>query len=154
MGGDTSQHKVITTHCSSGETFSELSNADRQAIEQVHHRWIADELANNSMGILQLCTDDVMWIPPNVQALVGKEAIRHWLSAADVEIRDVHVASLRIDGDGSVAYLTSNYSTTYITERSSVMAKVDGTHLWILRKMADGEWKVAIITWSLWETGR
>lgn len=153
MRGDTSRHKVITTH-SSGETVSKLSNTDQQAIEQVHDRWIADELANNSMGILQLCTDDVMWIPPDFPALVGKEAIRQWLSAADVEIKDVHVASLRIDGDGSVAYLTSNYSTTYIAERSAVMAKVDGTHLWILRKMADGEWKVAIITWSLWETGR
>jgi ketosteroid isomerase-like protein len=106
------------------------------------------------MAILQLCTDDVMWIPPNFPAIVGKEAITQWLSGAEVEIRDLHIANLNIDGAGSVAYLTCNYSTAYITGRSEVMAKADGTHLWILRKLADGEWKVAIITWSSWEAGR
>jgi uncharacterized protein (TIGR02246 family) len=154
MGRDASRHKVITPHCSSGETLFDLSNADRQAIEQVHDRWIAEELADNSMAVLQLCTDDVIWIPPNFPALVGKEVIRQWLSAAEVEIRELHIANRRIDGEGSVAYLTSNYSTAYITGGSAVIAKADGTHLWILRKRADGEWKVAIITWSSWEASR
>ena len=127
---------------------SDLSNTDRHAIEEIHDRWIAEELANNRMAILQLCTDDAMWIPPQFPAIVGKEAISQWLSGAEVVIKDLHTANVRIDGAGSVAYLTSNYSTAYITGDSGVIAKADGMHLWILRKMSDGDWKVAIITWS------
>ena len=131
--------------------MSDLSNTDRQAIEEVHDCWIAEELANNRMAILQLCTDDAMWIPPGSQVIVGKEAIARWLSGAEVEIRDLHIANVSIYGAGPVAYLTSNYSTAYIAGGSEVIAKADGMHLWILRKMADGDWKVAIITWSSWD---
>jgi ketosteroid isomerase-like protein len=108
-------------------------------------------LSNNSTELLDFCTDDVVWIPPNAPAVAGKEAIRQWLFAGDVGIRDVRIANVRIDGDGSVAFLTSNYLTECVTGLSTSTAEAVGTHLWVLRKLADGEWKVAIVTWSLWE---
>jgi len=131
---------------------SDLSEADREAIEHTHALWIAEELANNPLSTLQFCTEDVVWIPPSAPSLIGRAAIETWLSGSQVDIRDVKITNLRIHGEGSIAYLTSDYATTYKTRTSTTAATATGTHLWILRKMSDGEWKLAILTWNSCDT--
>lgn len=125
-----------------------LSKSDLEAIARTHQRWIEEEIANNSGATLQLCTNDVVWMPPDSPSLVGKENIERWLSSAQVEIRNIQITNLKIDGDGSVAYLTANYLTSYTSEPDALTSKGQGAHLWILRKMSSGDWKVAIVMWS------
>ncbi len=129
-----------------------LSESDLKAISQTHQRWIGEEIANNSAATLQLCTNDVVWMPPDSPALIGKEVIDRWLAGAQVEVQSIQISNLKIDGDGSVAYLTANYSTTYISGPEAVTSHARGEHLWILRKMSSGDWKVAIVMWSLFGT--
>lgn len=131
--------------------MSELSDKDLEAIEQIHNYWIREELAGNSSRVIELCTDDVRWIPPNAPPLVGKEAIAQHLSDSTVGLNDVQVADVVICGSRAVAYLTSNYHSRFVVEGGSEMQEAVGAHLWILRKTVGGAWRVAIVAWSSWE---
>ena len=128
--------------------MSDLSSNDLQAIEDIHKRWIDAELAGDSLEVLRLCTDDVLWIPPDSPVLEGKEAITRWLKGTEVEIKSLEVTDFRIGGSGTVAYKIGNYTTAYKARGSSEVSRVKGTHLWILQKIRNGEWRVAIVTWS------
>jgi uncharacterized protein (TIGR02246 family) len=129
----------------------ELSSQDLEAIEEVHNRWIREELAGNGSQVIELCTDDVKWIPPNAPALVGKKAIAQYLNESLVGLKDLNVKDVIIGGSGSVAYLTSSYHSRFVVEGQTEMQEATGTHLWILRKTGGGAWRVAIVAWSLWE---
>lgn len=133
--------------------MSELPSQDLDAIEEVHNRWVREELAGDSSQVIELCTDDVRWIPPNAPPLVGKEAIAQYLSDSTVGLKDVLAGDVMICGSGSVAYLTSSYHSRFVVEGGSELQEATGTHLWILRKTAGGAWRVAIVAWSSWEPG-
>lgn len=128
--------------------MSGLSSNDLQAIMDVQKRWIEAELAGDSLAVLRLCMDDVVWIPPDSPMLGGREAITRWLKGKKVEIKSIEVTDVRIGGSGTVAYKTGNYTTRYIAVGRSEVVEVKGTHLWILQKMANSDWRVAIVTWS------
>ena len=131
--------------------MSELSDEDIDAIEEIHNYWIKEELAGNSSRVIELCTDDVRWIPPNAPPLVGKEAIARYLSDSRVLLKEVQVGDVVIRGSRSLVYLTSNYRSRFIVEAGSEMEEAVGAHLWILRKTMSGVWRVAIVAWSSWE---
>jgi uncharacterized protein (TIGR02246 family) len=126
----------------------ELSSNDLQAIKDVHNRWIEAELAGDSLALLQLCTDDVVWIPPDSPVLEGRESITRWLKGAKAEIKNIQITDLRIGGSGTMAYKRGNYTTIYKGSGSKEVMEARGTHLWILQKMGNGEWLVAIVTWN------
>jgi uncharacterized protein (TIGR02246 family) len=134
-----------------GGRVSELSSNDVRAIEEVHRRWMEAELAGDSLAVLRLCTDDIVWIPPDIPLLEGKEAISIWLkSTEEVQIKRLEVTDLGIAGNQTWAYKTGNYSTAYTASGSSEVREAKGTHLWILKKSASGTWLVAIVTWSVY----
>jgi uncharacterized protein (TIGR02246 family) len=131
--------------------MSELSDQDVEAIEAIHDQWIREELAGNSSQIVELCTNDVMWIPPDAPPLVGKEAIAQHLNDNSVNLKDVQIRDVVIRGSDSVAYLTSNYCSRFVAEGTFEMQEASGTHLWVLRNTGAGVWRVAVVAWSSWE---
>ena len=137
----------VTVGCVTGEAMSDLSHRDLQEIRNLHDRWIARELDGDVLGVLQLCTDDVQWLVPNSELLVGKVAARELLAEPGVEIREIQTADIQIRGSDSFAYKTSTYSTRYAAAGSSEVRVTAGTHLWILRRTG-GEWQVALVTWQ------
>ena len=131
--------------------MSELSEQDVDAIEETHDCWIREELAGNSLRVIELCTDDVTWIPPNAPPLVGEKAIALYLDQNSAELKNISVKDTMIRGNGSVAYLTSEFRSRFVVEGQTEIQEVTGTHLWVLRKTGGGKWRVAIVAWSLWE---
>ena len=134
--------------------MSELSKQDVDAIEEIHNCWIKEELAGNSSRVIELCTDDVTWIPPNAPPLVGEKAIAQYLGESSAELKNISIKDTMIRGCGSVAYLTSDFRSRFVVEGRTEIQEVTGTHLWVLRKTGGGEWRVAIVAWSLWEENR
>lgn len=140
--------RCATVMAKQEEGASELASEDVRAIEDLHNRWIEAELAGNSAAVLRLCTEDVVWVPPDSPLLEGRDEISEWLQSAEVEIRSLEISDLRIRGGGTVAYKTANYTTTYRPAGSSDLIEAKGTHLWILRKVGKLGWRVALVTWS------
>ena len=102
-----------------------LSEPEVEAIRLLEHRWLSEELAGNLNGILELCSDDVVWLPPGLPALAGKDA--------------------------SIAYKLAEFRTRYVPAGSSSSAVIKGTHLWILRRKHALVWEVALVTWTIVE---
>ena len=127
---------------------SEFPEQDVRAIQDIHHHWLSEERKGNPGALLQWCTEDVRWIPPDSPALAGKEAIRKWLESDKVEIKSLEVTNLQIHGSGSVAYKTVDYSTTFVEPNHPELYRISGTHLWVLHQLSGGEWQVAVVAWN------
>ena len=129
--------------------MSEISPQDRNNIMDVHDLWIAKELEGRGSEVIDLCTDDIQWLPPNEPPIVGKEEIAKHLAAHATTVESIDISELRIQGSGSLAFLISNYRTHYLIPGHSELHESRGTHLWVLRKEGD-DWRVAAVTWSVW----
>lgn len=125
-----------------------LADVDVRAIQRLQKRWLDEELAGHSASILDLCTEDVVWMPPAGLALRGKAVVQAWLNASSVQIEDICLSNVRIDGQGLVAYKVADYQTRWIPAGSSHPVTSDGSHLWVLRRRTDSTWSVALVAWS------
>lgn len=126
-----------------------LADEDVRAIRAVHERWLSDEKAGNARAVLDLCADDVVWMPPNGRPLKGRQTILKWLSGPPVEIHDLRIANIVVEGEGRVAWKTCDFVTTYQPAGDRLPSIDRGSHLWVLRKGDDGAWRVAVATWTL-----
>ena len=129
----------------------DLSPADQDAILHVHDRWIDAEREGRSLDVLDLCTADVTWMVAGRELLVGTAAARALLESAAAEILELETSEVRIQGSGTMAFKTSRYRSRYRTLDAGPEQVGQGQHLWILRKEADEQWRVAFVTWH--ETG-
>lgn len=135
--GEIVKARVVTS-------MAELGDKDISAIEDLHSRWIAEERRGDVQAMLDLCADDVMAMPPTAATRYGKASLAQLLESDD-PIQDLSIVNLRVHGSGSVAYLTSNYSSHLGTNGGR---EFRGTRLWVLRKVGD-EWRIAIMSWSV-----
>ena len=124
-----------------------LSEEDLKNIKDLHRRWIAKELEGNESEVVDLCTADVKWLVPDAPPIVGKEEIAKYLASHHVELETLEVSDPLIEGNETIAYLTSNYRACYVAE--GLLEEAKGTHLWILRKEGN-DWRVAVVTWNSW----
>ena len=130
--------------------MTQLSEEDLNSIRKLHDIWIAKELEGNAYEIVDLCTEDVQWLPPDAPPVLGKEEIEKYLATQDAKLLAIDAIDVSVQGSGSVAYLISNYTTRYLIEgHSEVPHEAKGTHMWVLRKERD-QWGVAVVTWSSW----
>jgi uncharacterized protein (TIGR02246 family) len=124
-----------------------LSESDLQAIRAVEQRWLAAEIAGDPAAVLEVCADDVVWMPPGEEALQGKAAIRAWLGQPADRIDDLRLTNVRIEGDGDIAYKTAGYRTRYVPGGSTQPVTATGSHVWVLRRV-DGSWRVVLVAWT------
>jgi uncharacterized protein (TIGR02246 family) len=125
-----------------------LAYEDVEAIKQIHRRWIEAELSGNALGVLHFCTDDVRWMVSGSEVLVGKEAARQLLVHTGTGIVDIQTEDVEVSGSGDIAYKTSKYTTRFVAGGRDTEEVTRGSHLWILRKQDNEEWKVALVTWQ------
>ena len=130
--------------------MAELSERDVREIKQLHDKWIAKELADQSSQLLDLCAEEIQWIPPDAPPLQGKKAIAKYLEDSKVALQQVDVDDVFIGGSDTTAYLTSNYRARFFPTGVSEIQEATGTHFWVLRKQ-DREWRVVVVAWSSWD---
>ena len=118
-----------------------LSEADRTAIRQLGETDMKMKNAKDWMGDLTLYTQDAIVLPPNQAAVQGKAAIQACKEAFP-PFSNFQEQSLEIEGQGDLAYDRGTYSMT-VTPPGAAPIEDRGKYLTILRKQADGSWKVA-----------
>ncbi|MGE5863541.1 MAG: hypothetical protein ACM32J_00440, partial [Rhizobacter sp.] len=75
--------------------------------------------------------------------------VRGWLDQPGPEVVSVACEIRRLRGDGSVAYKLAAFETTMRDTETGGRQVVTGSHLWVLERSAQGEWLVALVTWSI-----
>ena len=127
--------------------------ADVAEIELLHAEWIARERAGRAAEVLELCAPGVMWMPPDLPPLAGRERIRAWLDGPAPRIRDVRTGNRRIRVTAELAYLVADYRLEYLPPRAPRAGVSRGTRLWVLQRAAAGRWQVVHFAWSVWRAG-
>jgi ketosteroid isomerase-like protein len=128
----------------------ELVQHDIDKIQALHNLWLNLEIAGASSKLVELCVDEIQWMPPDAQPIVGKEAVLKYLNGISVQVESIDITNLSIRGSDSIAYLTSDYRTRFLTEGDLGVDEARGSHLWILTKVESGEWRLALLAWSSW----
>jgi uncharacterized protein (TIGR02246 family) len=114
---------------------------DEAAIRKLVHTWMAASKAGDIATVLDLMTDDVIFMVPGREPF-GKNA---FAAASDA------MKSMRIDGkadirelkvDGDWAYIRNYLEMTITPEAGGAPMKRSGWTLTILRKQ-DGRWRLA-----------
>lgn len=126
----------------------ELLVQDFKAIESLQRLWMDEELKGDKEALLELCTDDIRWIPPDAPLVSGKNALRDWLNSRDVQSASIQITDTDTGGSGSVAYLTSQYSKVLVPKGGYLAHTVKGTHFWVLRKTPDKGWRISLAGWN------
>ena len=115
----------------------------------VQQQWLEYELDGNMTGIVWLCVDDVVWLPPNETALRGKNAVAAWLAVLpEHRIRRIEIRNVQIHRSGGLAYKLADF-TTWLEEVGQTSDEpVTGSHLWVLRESLPEHWQIAVLAWS------
>lgn len=122
----------------------------RDAILDIHNRWLALERAGKSDRALDLCANDVLWLIPGGEVLRGRAAVKRWLqSQPKGTIESLEITRLEIEVSGSLAVKTADFRTQLRLAQSAISSVISGTHFWVLREIAQGEWRIAKLTWSI-----
>ena len=130
--------------------MSEVSDRAQQAITSVQQHWLERELAGDMVGVLDLCVEDVVWLPPNESALRGKSAVAGWLAALpENRIRRIEITNVHVDGTGHFAYKVADFTSWLDTPGQASNEPVMGSHLWVLREVSPEQWRVAVAAWSI-----
>jgi len=127
-----------------------LSDCVQERILAVQQEWLEYELHGNITGVVSLCSDDVVWLPPNQPALHGQNAVARWLAALPAHrIRRIEIMNVRIYSSGDLAYKLADFTTWFEKAGQASDEFVMGSHLWVLRESSQEKWQIAVVAWSI-----
>jgi uncharacterized protein (TIGR02246 family) len=118
-----------------------MSNEDERGIRDVVSRWFAASQAGDTKAVLELMTDDVVFMVPGKEPF-GKEEFEK-TSAAMKDVRIDGKADIReVQVLGDWAFIRSCLTVTMTPPKAAPVSR-SGYTLTILRKGDDGQWRVA-----------
>lgn len=140
---------------SSGQEVVDSRHAlDLAAIEQLHKRDAAAAKKGDAAALADLWTDDAVALPPGEPPVIGIEAIRKWLAksrpdASAVEVVDYVLDFKEVTILGVEAIGGGRSSITLRPKGAPSTIRVSGNLMRVLKRQADGSWKVSRSVWNL-----
>jgi len=117
---------------------------DEEQIRQVISTWMDATAAGDVGKLLDLMTEDVVFLRPGREPMRGREAfaagfrmaLQHFRIAAESKIEEIHVF-------GSSASCWNHLTVTLIPrDGTGVPKKNEGAVLSVFRKCSDGKWRI------------
>ncbi len=124
--------------------------ADRAAIEAVREAEGAAFSAENIYAVMDVVTDDIVFMSPNEPIVSGKEAFREWANGFfamfSVTIDSYETNEIELAGDLAYERYTGHWTVTPKDGSDAVDETIKGIH--IFRRQPDGSWKIARDIWN------
>lgn len=121
---------------------------DRREILEVRHAYLEAFNVQDIDGICATFTADVVAIPPDREAFVGREALAAFYREMYDHLGDVRIEQdpvARIDLSGEMAYSVGSYTFRFIQDGTPIAAYGRSAEIW--RHDPDG-WKILIDMWN------
>ena len=122
---------------------------DVQAIHTVRERTMLAENTGDADFFDSACTADIVVMPPNMPAVVGRQAavgfMREFLSQFDLSIRYVSEET-QIHGD--IAFDRGTYSQSLTPKAGGASVPEKGKFFWLYSRGSDGYWKMSRVIWN------
>ena len=115
-------------------------------IERVHDSWLEHERANAPTRVLELCSDDVRWLPPDGPAISGKVEIKTWLLNNPLRISRLEASHREVSVTGRLATLRARFEV-HGSDSAGALTVSKGQHQWVLEPEPDGTWRVLLVSW-------
>jgi uncharacterized protein (TIGR02246 family) len=131
-----------------------LSAEDIAKIRQVHNRYEETWLKGDADGVRSLFTEDCVLLPPHGdKPRIGQRGLNEFWFPPGVppsQITKLVVTPRNIGGDGQIAYVWGTHEVEWTTTLDGKTARAShkGVFLNVLRKQADGEWKISHHMWD------
>jgi len=122
-----------------------LSAEDRDALQAYVDEFVSQLLDRDWDGLVERLTDDVVFLPPDEPAVIGKAAVADFLGAYPI----ITALSSNIDSaDGRADHVAARSSFDMTVETEEGETRVVGKVLATYRKEA-GRWRMATQCWNL-----
>ena len=131
-----------------------LSDSDIAQIREVHKRYESTWLNGDNDGVRALFTDDSVLLPPHSGTpRIGRSGMdAFWFppGAPPTKVTRLELIIKDIGGDSKIAYVWGTDEVAWITEQDGkqITASHKGTFLNVLKKQANGEWKISHHMWD------
>jgi uncharacterized protein (TIGR02246 family) len=131
---------ALLAGCGSGS--GDLDSASRGAVEATVDRYVAASNEGDAEALTELYADDAVLLPPDHEPIHGREAIGDfWREGTDTGLE---VSTLRLEVDGSVAYLVGRYRLPPTEEEEAD----SGQYVLCLKRQRNGAWKLTADIWN------
>ncbi len=145
---------LLIAGCTPTEPVEEATTteADVEAINQLPATFAAALNAGDLDGILAGFTDDVVRMPPNEPAIIGKESLRSRMQAnLDQNTYQLDNPPEEVQVSGDWAFARGTYTVTVTPKAGGESIQLEGKYLVVFQKQPDGSWKAAR---DIWNEGR
>ena len=117
---------------------------DDRAIRDVIDSWYRAMELGDVSGLLTLVTPDVIVKVPELEPIVGRQALGQALSAFfDTHSETVEFTVEEIEISGPLAFSRVREAATISSRSGAETDLVNGMHFTVLRRQQDGEWLIA-----------
>ncbi len=120
-----------------------LSEADIAAIRASADSFAANARARRDSANAALYAENAVFMPPNQPAVEGRVAIRAWF-AAFPPMSAFSITSIKIDGQGDLAYERGTYALTIAAAGKAPAMEDHGKYLAVRRRQTDGSWLMTL----------
>jgi ketosteroid isomerase-like protein len=125
-----------------------MPDADAAA-HAAHDAYIDAINANNVDNFLATVTDDLVYLPPNSAAIVGKSDVGPWVQAYFEAFHTEWVkTTIEFVVQGDLAYEWYTYQVTDTPRDGGDVTTDSGNGINIYRRGADGTWRVSRDVWA------
>jgi uncharacterized protein (TIGR02246 family) len=123
--------------------------SDQDAIKATLDTAVAAVNAGDRAGWAACLGDDVVFIPPNGPAIVGKDAVRAWAEPFfdDFDV-DESASMVEVEVAADWAFCRYGYSVRATPKAGGEPTAEEGQCLAVFRRHADGTWKMARHAWG------
>ena len=145
---------LLSTCPGIGAAGNTLSGEDVAKIKQVHSKYEEAWLKGDADGVRALFTDDCVLLPPHGDTpRIGQRGLNEYWFPPDsppTQITKLVVTPQGIGGDGQIAYVwgTDEVAWTTVQNGKTTSASHKGIFLNVLKKQANGEWKISNHMWD------
>lgn len=122
---------------------------DEAAIQEILQRNEDMWNAANPEAVLGDYAEEIVQMPPEEPAIVGKEALRaSWQEFLDenTSVWDLTVEDIQISGD--LAFARGEYTAATTEKDDGEIEEEEGNTVFVLRRESDGTWKIIIEIWT------
>jgi ketosteroid isomerase-like protein len=145
---------ALLAACTASSSSSVLSPTDSTAIRGVQAAYVSAWLADDTTGVLATLDSAAVLLPPTHAPVIGANAIRGFWWPSDgsrTKITSFDWTMDEIAGTNQLAFTrgASTLAWTYDKDTVHQVSKSRNTNLTVLRRGADGRWRIARQMWSM-----
>jgi ketosteroid isomerase-like protein len=127
-----------------------LSAEDEAAVRAVDSAWSRAASAGDGKAIEALYASNATLLPPMESVVEGEAAKKYWVDFTNAFSGPAELTTTDVEGRGDLAYAVGKYRMTLTPKKAGAkpLPTEEGKYLTVLKKQADGSWKIVYDIWS------